>query len=194
MFRRYPALVYLVGAGLLGLLLPSALRIPQSGPSTLAEYAPVTGEGEGESDISELGAGSSGGVGFGRAGGRTDPSDITDSDRGLVRKAGDKRCVGKPARQTEDPLSPPCIAVYEGDNGGATAKGVTRDEVKVIIETEETTVDQQAGAFIDCAEAPRSDEPPRDLVCKAWQKYFNDRFQTYGPHSPPLVGTHTQSR
>jgi hypothetical protein len=44
-----------------------------------------------------------------------------------------RRCVGDPPRQTEDPQSPPCINYFEGDNGGATARGVTRDEIRVAV-------------------------------------------------------------
>ena len=50
-----------------------------------------------------------------------------------------RRCVtepGSPPRQTEDPQSPPCVALWEGkDNGGATSKGVTKDEITIAIPT-----------------------------------------------------------
>src|SRR5688572_12407961 len=44
-----------------------------------------------------------------------------------------RRCVGDPPRQTEDPQSPPCVAAWSGDNGGATWQGVTRDEIVVAV-------------------------------------------------------------
>ena len=43
-----------------------------------------------------------------------------------------KRCVGKPPRQTEDPLAPPCVASFAGDNFGVTYQGVTKDEISVL--------------------------------------------------------------
>lgn len=52
------------------------------------------------------------------------------SKREIV-KARIRRCVGDPPRQTEDPQSPPCVNYWEGDNGGATSKGVTRDEIRI---------------------------------------------------------------
>lgn len=44
-----------------------------------------------------------------------------------------KRCVGEPPRQTEDPMSPSCVATYSGDNGGVTSRGVTGDEIRVLL-------------------------------------------------------------
>ncbi|MFT5222733.1 MAG: hypothetical protein ACI867_001039, partial [Glaciecola sp.] len=40
-----------------------------------------------------------------------------------------RKCVGNPPRQTEDPQSPPCVPFFEGNNGGETSLGVTKDEV-----------------------------------------------------------------
>ena len=188
--RRYPALVWLVAAGLLALLLPSGLTLPQSGPSTLAEYAPVPGAGEGSADLGELAATQSGGVGSGGRGDRPAAADGADDEPPptrtgkFVRKAGTKRCVGDPPRQTEDPLSPPCIAFFDGDNGGATARGVTGDEVVAIFGANFN----QGGAanrdttprIIDCAEEPDANDNSDDRLCKAYMRYFNDRYQTYG--------------
>ncbi len=70
-----------------------------------------------------------------------------------------KRCVGPPPlRQIEDPQSPPCIAYWNGDNGGATSKGVTKDAVYVAVPTPENAKDQYDALFA----------------------FFNARFQLYG--------------
>ena len=174
-FRRYPALAFLGAAAALAILLPSALNVPQSGPTTLAEFAPVPGAGDGRSDISDLGSAQSGGLGFGTGRG------------GASRKAPEasapkqsrptlKRCVGSPPRQTEDPLSPPCVAFFDGDNFGATTKGVTRGEVTVVLFTN----NGPAGQFVDCALAPNAQDTAIDVGCKAYMRYFNERYQTYG--------------
>ena len=187
--RRYPALAYLAGAAALSLLLPSGLNVLQSGPTTLAEYAPVPGEGEGSSDVGELAQASSAGVGSGRGEGpraaeqATTSTSVIDAQAvepgRLVRRPGTKRCVGDPPRQTEDPLSPPCIAFFEGDNGGATTKGVSRDEVRVVVEMEKTSTDPLVGQLVDCLDPPTEEDQFQDLLCKAYQVYFNERYQTY---------------
>lgn len=72
-----------------------------------------------------------------------------------------KRCVGDPPRQIEDPQSPPCIPYWDGDNGGATWRGVTRDSIDIMIPTVE-----------DNGEHLRFYQ---DL-----ERFFNARFQFYG--------------
>jgi len=70
-----------------------------------------------------------------------------------------KQCVGPPPlRQIEDPQSPPCIAYWKGDNGGATATGVTRDHIYIAIPTPEGKTAQYTALF----------------------NFFNKRFQFYG--------------
>src|SRR5688500_1174590 len=118
---------------MLGLLavLPSALNIPQSNPAETLEYAPVPPEDQNQpppaaGNFSSLGLGSSSGIAAGASPDAELPGGGEVGGR-AVKTAGTKRCVGSPPRQTEDPLSPPCVAHFEGDNGGATYQGVTRD-------------------------------------------------------------------
>ncbi len=161
------------------MLLPSALNVPQSGPSTLAEFAPVPGAGQGQSDVSDLDQGSSGGLGFGAGSGSRDgtPPERTGTPS-QKRGLRNKRCVGNPPRQTEDLLSPPCVAFFDGDNGGATTKGVTKDEVTVVLFA--TGVAGDESSFVDCLALASTTDRVDDLHCKAYARYFNDRFQTYG--------------
>ncbi len=180
--RRYPALIFLLGAGILAVLLPTALTVPQSGPTTLAEFAPVPGQGQGRSEIADLGQAASGGLGFGSgSGGPGSFSEPPLLGKPSQTKARLKRCVGSPPRQSEDPLSPPCVAFFEGDNGGATAKGVTRDEVPVMARLNNTSdaLDERIGEVVDCAGAHAENDMFQDTVCKSYMKYFNDRYQTF---------------
>lgn len=155
--RRYPPLLSLAVALLLALaVLPSALNLPQTNPSTTLEFAPIPPEDDAPpppegSNLGELGLGStsglgggdggeggSGGPGKGPSGELAGPEgDLTLPDPGaLLAGAGKsprtKRCVGNPPKQTEDPFSPPCVADFSGDNFGATYQGVTKEEVKVL--------------------------------------------------------------
>ena len=183
--RRYPALVWLLGAVALALLLPSGLTLPNRGPSTLAEYAPVPGQGKGTSPVANLGEAGSGDLGGAPAAGApantsttTTPGPSALAPGRVIRKGGTKRCVGDPARQTEDPLSPPCVAFFDGDNGGATAKGVTADEVTVVMHGEDRTTDQ----IVDCSAPPASSDSGTDSLCRGFTRFFNERYQTYGRH------------
>lgn len=66
-------------------------------------------------------------------------------------------CYGNPPRQTEDPQSPPCVASWHGNNGGATYPGVTADTITVVI--------------------------PNWVTTNVWpilQDYFNSHFEFYG--------------
>jgi hypothetical protein len=187
--RRYPAYGYLAGVAALALLLPSGLTVPQSGPPTLAEYAPVPGPAEGRSDTAELGlpstegigAGAGRGAGSGPGGDGGDGTTPGGGDGELIRKPGTKRCVGSPPRQTEDPLSPPCVAFFAGDNGGATSKGVTRSTVTAVIESAQgaSRTESNPKRLTDCRSPASEDDDTEDMLCKAYQRFFNDRYQTY---------------
>lgn len=71
-------------------------------------------------------------------------------------------CVGDPPRQIDDPQSPPCVPFFTGDNGGATAPGVTRDEIRVAA---------PFGTFFTGDPTPQY---------QAIVNYFNSHFEFYG--------------
>src|SRR5207248_1022396 len=95
-------------------------------PGQTLEYAPVPGNAgqTAAGNFAGLGIGSSG-TGPGAAGGG---QGVEAPPLGQLLGQGaapsTKQCVGHPPRQTEDPLSPPCVAFFTGDNGGATYRGV----------------------------------------------------------------------
>lgn len=103
------------------------------------------------------------------------------------------RCVG--GRQTEDPLAPPCDDnTFTGDNGGATWRGVSQDEVRVLVRIEgagpyappppaRSSSDAGANpgdAYVDLGSAPVGDEPIIVKPFRDLQAYFNRRYQTFG--------------
>lgn len=187
--RRYPGLLGAVAFAVLALALPSSLTIPRHGPPTLAEFAPVPGESSAPAaPIADLAHTSSAGIGSGGRGESADgsggsPTRTSAPTRGGVggkARAGTKRCVGKPPRQTEDPLSPPCVSFFDGDNGGAVSRGVTGDEVRIAIGY--ALCDGSNGAsptIVDYDEHPNGNEDARpDPAVLA--RYFEERYQTYG--------------
>ncbi len=193
--RKYPPLVTILVALILAIaVLPSALNLPQTNPTQTLEYAPVPPE---ESDdpppagnLSSLGLGSSSGVAEDAEGGSGPGGTLPPLPGGKGVNPSTKRCVGNPPRQTEDPTSPPCVAYFDGDNFGATYAGVTKDEVRVLIyhsggvnylQGSQGSEVSPRGEYYDLAQPP----DPRGehfLVegFRGWQRYFNDRFQTYG--------------
>ncbi|HVL81192.1 MAG TPA: hypothetical protein VM840_06330, partial [Actinomycetota bacterium] len=86
---------------------------------------------------------------------------------------------GTPPRQTEDPLSPPCVAFFDGNNGGATAKGVSKDEIRVVLVTMAGQDSRRERTFVDCSVPPQPSDSGNDHACHAFARYFEQRYQTY---------------
>jgi hypothetical protein len=203
--RRYPPLVTFVLALLAAfIILPSALTLPNSNPTTVLEYAPVPPDKDEPpppqaGSLSQLGLGTSSSISTGAP---DLPPPVLPGGKGA--RPITKKCVGKPLRQTEDPNSPPCVPHFEGSNGGTTFQGVTKDEITVLVyATSYTNIPDQngdqaedgpnAGTYCDVDAPPESDPNCLDQLAKtrdhrevniarAFSRYFNDRFQTYNRH------------
>lgn len=179
--RNVPPLV-IVSIALVLLLaaLPSALNLPQSNPSQTLEYAPVPPDDQRETpplgNLSALGLGTSRALGGRSAQGPGDAAAGAGGAAGTGKNPSTKRCVGNPPRQTEDPLAPPCVAHFNGDNFGATYPGVTADEVRVVIYASRPPWSERW----DLGQPPAEDEPGWIGGLRAYQRYFNERYQTYG--------------
>jgi hypothetical protein len=192
--RKYPPLITILVALVLAIaVLPSALNLPQTNPTQTLEYAPIPPEDNEEpppveGNLSSLGLGSSSGVAEDAIGGDGAGPTPPPLPGGKGVSPSNKRCVGNPPRQTEDPTSPPCVAFFDGDNFGATYQGVTEDEVRVLvymsggvryINSSEKEL-APTSEYFDLFEPPDPDEFVAVRGLRAWQRYFNDRFQTYG--------------
>lgn len=192
--RRYPPLVTVIIALVLAVFaLPSALTLPIANPGQSVEYAPVPGShaGPAQGNLAALGLGSSstgpGGEGGSQPGGLGGtPPDLSN----VGRAPSNKHCVGTPPRQTEDPMSPPCVAFFQGDNGGATYQGVSGTEIRVLMYvtcyqcsdvTSAGIINRPSGTYYDASTgAAPGDADPYKLTAHLWQTYFNDRYQAYG--------------
>ena len=193
--RRYPPLAVIVASLLLALFaLPSALNVPLANPGQTLEYAPVPGS-NGQTppggNIAGLALGSGdagpGGGGSGGAGlGGAPLGPLTGSSANPRAK----QCVGNPPRQTEDPLSPPCVAFFQGDNGGATYTGVTAHEVRIVFYMNSGTYyggpDNSVGYTVPAdtyVDIDNLGDPNASHVLvrilRGWEHYFNLRYQTY---------------
>jgi len=192
--RRYPPLAgSLIAVVVAVLVLPSALNVPQSNPTQTLEFAPVPPEDDAppppdSGNVESLSLGSSSTAPAGDASG--DGPGLPPPPPpppGLGTRPVTKRCVGNPPRQSEDPLSPPCVAHFEGDNGGATYSGVTADEVVIVVYMDDIGIATSSRGsenapphgLVDLAVPPEGEEFVKNRVLRAAQTYFNHRFQTY---------------
>ena len=140
-----------------------ALTSRQSAPPTIAEFAPQAVEQIKESleEQSVTQPGQAGG-----SEGDVAPPDVAEDQTTstlppVIEEGRVRQCVGSPPRQTEDPQSPPCVPFFDPDldNGGATHKGVTADQITVAV--------------------PQQFLEDLNNVLKAGQ-FFNKRYEFYG--------------
>lgn len=161
---RTPALVLgSVVVAIVVLVAAVALTSRQSAPPTIAEFAPqavtqiketLDEQSADETGLQAGGPGSSAPAESQEEGAPTSVPPVIE--QGRVRQ-----CVGSPPRQTEDPQSPPCVPFFDPDldNGGATHKGVTADQITI-------AVPQQ---FLEDINAPLKEA-----------QFFNKRYEFYG--------------
>jgi hypothetical protein len=202
--RKYPPLLAMVVAALIAVaVLPSALNLPQANPSETLEYAPVPPSDDeppppAAGNLASLSLAASPalteapigeGPGSGPAAAELPPPPPAALPE-VGKTPRTKRCVNTPSgpRQTEDPLSPPCVASFTGDNFGASYQGVNKEEVAVLfyydgfindLGTSRGQEDRPDAKYFDLMQAPEEDEHVFLRMLRGWQRYFNDRFQTY---------------
>jgi hypothetical protein len=88
-------------------------------------------------------------------------------------------CTDRALQVEGDGYSPPCYA-FDGDNGGATARGVTAERIRVAYRMNPGEP-HLLKVLADLAEIPL-DETPEELArtAEGLTDYFNQRFQFYG--------------
>jgi len=163
-----PGVVYsALAAASLVFVAAITLTASQPPPPSIAEFAPQAVE-----QIKEAPTEQSSAFGSGEGGACPPGAEGCEADeviggelaarppRPVVDVARVRRCVGDPPRQIEDPQSPPCVPYWEGDNGGATYKGVTRDEIRIYV--------------------PANSARTPSLAYPLFEAFFNSRFEFYG--------------
>jgi hypothetical protein len=163
-----------VASALLVVIAAVALVLAPPTPPSVAEYAPTpdeTIEDAPDSQSSRFGSRGAGACAEGQEceyeeseSGKGSPTRGGTSDKREIIRTKVRRCVGDPPRQIEDPQSPPCINYWDGDNGGATSPGVTRDEIRLVV---------PCVADWACGEAMAQE-------VSAYAEFFNRRFEFYG--------------
>ncbi len=163
--KRQSKAVTIAYASLAGIILlviaAIALVVVPPSPPSVAEFAPQAQEqivDAPNQQSSQFGSGA-GACAVGQVCEEGTAGRQAQGSRKIIEKARVRRCVGDPPRQIEDPQSPPCVNYFEGDNGGATSKGVTRDEIRIAWARYQTVM-----------------EPVVDTLVA----FFNKRFEFYG--------------
>jgi hypothetical protein len=73
----------------------------------------------------------------------------------------------------------PCVVPFEGDNGGATAQGVTADAVKIMVYQSDPAIDPLGSSLIAGAGADVNPDANRETM-QGYLDVFNTVFETYG--------------
>jgi len=176
--RSVPALYGALTTGLVAVVMVVASVVSPATPPSITELSPAARERIEEARADQ-------GIGPG-VGGRCAPSNArciesNGADRRvspgskagvppLLEVAAGRRCFGEPPRQTEDPHSPPCVfEIFRGDNGGATAAGVTGSEIRVAVPVPGSSSDDVYKA-----------------IAKGLIDHFNRRYEFYGRRLTPV--------
>lgn len=182
-----PALsVVLAGLALL-VAFPTALRPPPDEATTSAEFSPdAPPEDQPEAIIQSLQqagsrtAGASGqaiaeAVRAAQPTTTTTPATTTLPPRTAAVR---NRCYGDPPRQIESVYSPECTPAFVGDNGGATARGVTANEIRIAIAPDLSGAmgGQNCGEITDA----RPGEGDAYRTYRLLRDWFNQNLELYG--------------
>lgn len=130
----------------------------------------IAGDAISSGDRSELIAGQEGSV--------TGGGDTATGGANGTLPAKATACSDRPAQVPGDPYSPPCVA-FSGDNGGATSRGVTKDEIDVSVRLSDVT---DFAALFEQVAGSQVTETPDDVkrTLEGLTDYFNKTFQFYG--------------
>ena len=97
---------------------------------------------------------------------------------------GEESRAGVPCEEGEPQIpelqyTAPCLPVFEGDNGGETARGVTADTIKIVMKGFPSTANsQQVQAELEAAGLLTEDE--RHALRDTFIEYLNENYELYG--------------
>ena len=95
-------------------------------------------------------------------------------------------CSDRAKQIPKDPYSPPCLA-FTGNNGGATARGVTKDTIRVGIRFPADPIDfGQAYQFL-ADHGIHETREDLERTALGLLEYFNATFQFYGRRIEPVL-------
>lgn len=185
--RRYVPLAGLMAVQLLIILVvPSVapggtpLAVSADGPTSGSpEYVdPTVGAGADTGD-----AGSARPSGSSAGPNATGATETTTGDGGGGAGAGaasgdTSHCVnGRQFDPEAFSFAPPCVPTFAGDNGGATARGVTGDKITIV--RYDAQSDPAVDALLESVNLGSSDDQ-EDAFREAAEQFINERYELYG--------------
>lgn len=188
--RHFPVALYVAALAVIAAALPTMLRPPPDTANNAAELSPDAPPDEDqEAIVASLNRGTSGTAADGTAsvgageGGPPPPAATPPPPPPVAPPRFCPGGWGDPPRQVESWYSAPCAPAWQGDNGGATYKGVGASEVRVGFVLGSSTSN---GLSLGEDEGPEiSDTPPPEESAghrswRVYQQYLNQNFQLWG--------------
>jgi hypothetical protein len=102
-----------------------------------------------------------------------------DIEGGTGETRDGRECTPDTPQVPDLSYSPPCLPVFDGDNGGATSKGVTADSIKIVIRTfpdSPNSLDAQRRL----EEAGFATAEVTEDIRDQFNVYFNEMYELYG--------------
>ncbi|MCW2545301.1 MAG: hypothetical protein JWM40_2853 [Frankiales bacterium] len=166
--RRGPAASNIaILIALVAVLAAVALTASQPAPPAIAQFAPQAQHQIKQAPLQQTGDNGDGKGSGTRPGGTPSPTaKPTPPKPGeFIDAPSVLPCYGNPPRQLSfDSQSPPCIAYWKGENGGATSRGVTANQITVVV----------TGNF------GSQDDPAAKRIVADLQNFYNRNFMFYG--------------
>ena len=136
-----------------------------------------TGGGAAGGSGTDGGTGGSGGSGGEATDAGAGGGNAPQGGAGQVQFGAGPHCADDGRQIGISPYMPPCVQWTGTDNGGATSRGVTGDQIKIAIwfgQEDPATRQVLAGARLN-------DTPPVvERMYEALRRYYNNHYQTYG--------------
>ena len=175
--RYGPTLGLIVALVILVAVFPTSRRAQVESEITAAEGADVTAGEEGESAA----GGKTAGSGSGKTGGGASVAGPVTGGSGkivsAVPNAGKKICRADGRMPGVSRYMPPCVAIFSGNNGGATARGVTAKEITVVRYESQVPTATRAALIAAGADDEEADQRRMDA---ALADYYRWHYESYG--------------
>src|SRR5579884_2094584 len=177
--EQYVPLAYFAVVLLLLLaVLPSILRLQPPVQNNSESLSPNAPNNHQNSIIAALSAASSGTAGSGNGLGSNGIGGAGNGGIPPAPRYVPRSCdfgIGNPPRQTFSVYAAPCAPAWQGNNGGATYRGVTANEIRIAVGDPDSGWGNDGP--VPVAESSNENSGQRTLT--VLQQWFNSRYQFY---------------